>query len=197
MITIGLTGGIGTGKSTVSDFLHKKGYYIIDADKIAHQITEKGTETLKELVNYFGPEILLDTGELDRRALAQIAFSNEEKLFALETLTTDVVVEKIRKEIISLRQSQKYNVIFVDAPLLFETGLNSYCDEVWLIDADLETRIKRVMERDGLSRQEVISRIRNQMSSTDKAKLSTLIIDNSKGKDELFNSIEKLLGEYV
>lgn len=197
MKVIGLTGGIGAGKSTVTDFLKQKGYTVIDADAIAHQITEKGTDTLKEIALHFGPDILREDGSLDRKKLAAIVFSDQEKKTQLEQITTVEVVNIIKKRLDYLREQGKYDIIFVDAPLLFETGADKLTDYVWLVDANLETRISRVMERDRASREAVRHRIENQMGSEEKKKLSQEIIDNSKGKEELYQQVERLLMRYV
>lgn len=197
MKVIGLTGGIGAGKSTVTDFLKQKGYTVIDADAIAHQITEKGTDTLKEIALHFGPDILREDCSLDRKKLAAIVFSDQEKKTQLEQITTVEVVNIIKKRLDYLREQGKYDIIFVDAPLLFETGADKLTDYVWLVDANLETRISRVMERDRASREAVRHRIENQMGSEEKKKLSQEIIDNSKGKEELYQQVERLLMRYV
>lgn len=197
MKVIGLTGGIGAGKSTVTDFLKQKGYTVIDADAIAHQITEKGTDTLKEIALHFGPDILREDGSLDRKKLAAIVFSDQGKKTQLEQLTTVEVVNIIKKRLDDLREEEKYDIIFVDAPLLFETGADKLTDLVWLVDANLEARISRVMERDRASREAVRHRIENQMGSEEKKKLSQEIIDNSKGKEELYQQVERLLMRYV
>lgn len=197
MKVIGLTGGIGAGKSTVSEYLRKQGYVIIDADAIAHQITEKGTETLKKLVQCFGENILFADGSLNRKKLAAIVFQDSAMKAQLERLTTDEVVRIIKNQVDALRKEEKYGIIFVDAPLLFETGADRLTDLVWLVTADLEVRIARVMDRDQVTRDEVLHRIQNQMDSDAKAKLSQEVIDNSKGKEELYHQIEYLLMRYV
>lgn len=197
MKVIGLTGGIGAGKSTVSEYLRKQGYVIIDADAIAHQITEKGTETLKKLVQCFGENILFADGSLNRKKLAAIVFQDSAMKAQLERLTTDEVVRIIKNQVDALRKEEKYGIIFVDAPLLFETGADRLTDLVWLVTADLEVRVARVMDRDQVTRDEVLHRIQNQMDSDAKAKLSQEVIDNSKGKEELYHQIEYLLMRYV
>ncbi len=197
MKVIGLTGGIGAGKSTVTDLLRTRGYVVIDADAIARQITEKGTAALKKIVHCFGTVVLHEDGSLNRRKLGTIVFSDEEKKGQLEQITTTEVVNIIKQQIDDLRAEGKYDIIFVDAPLLFETGADKLTDFVWLIDADTEIRIARVMDRDGVSRKEVAARIQNQMGSEEKRKLAQEVIDNSKGKEELYRQIEYLLKKYV
>ena len=197
MKVIGLTGGIGAGKSTVTNYLRKQGYLVIDADAIAHQITEKGSPALKKITLCFGAEVLYEDGSLNRKKLAAFVFSDEEKKRQLEQLTTVEVVYIIKTQLEDLRKKGKQDIVFVDAPLLFETGADKLTDMVWLVDADMEARISRVMDRDGTSREAVVSRVQNQMDSSEKKKLSAEIIDNSKGKEELYQQIEYLLMRYV
>ena len=197
MKVIGLTGGIGAGKSTVTNYLRKQGYLVIDADAIAHPITEKGSPALKKNALCFGAEVLYEDGSLNRKKLAAFVFSDEEKKRQLEQLTTVEVVYIIKTQLEDLRKKGKQDIVFVDAPLLFETGADKLTDMVWLVDADMEARISRVMDRDGTSREAVVSRVQNQMDSSEKKKLSAEIIDNSKGKEELYQQIEYLLMRYV
>ena len=197
MKVIGLTGGIGAGKSTVTNYLRKQGYLVIDADAIAHQITEKGSPALKKIALCFGAEVLYEDGSLNRKKLAAFVFSDEEKKRQLEQLTTVEVVYIIKTQLEDLRKKGKQDIVFVDAPLLFETGADKLTDMVWLVDADMEARISRVMDRDGTSRAAVVSRVQNLMDSSEKKKLSAEIIDNSKGKEELYQQIEYLLMRYV
>lgn len=197
MKVIGLTGGIGSGKSTVSSYLQSKGYYIIDADKMAHEMTVKGSSCLESLVKEFGPSILTEDGELNRKKLGAIVFADQEKKLRLEELTTKVIVKTIEKEVFDLRREEKYDIIFLDVPLLFETGLDRICDGVALVTADEEVRVERVVKRDGTTPEQVRLRIRNQMGTEEKIRRSTNIIDNSKGKEELHQNIEQLLAEYA
>lgn len=197
MKVIGLTGGIGAGKSTVTDHLRGRGYIVIDADAIARQITEKDAAALEKIVHCFGKAVLLEDGSLNRRKLGAIVFNDEEKKRQLEQITTVEVVNIIKKQIDDFRKEEKYDIIFVDAPLLFETGADKLTDLVWLVDADTKVRIKRVMDRDGISEKEVVDRIQNQMEGEEKRRLAQEIIDNSKGKEELYGQIEYLLMKYV
>ena len=167
MKVIGLTGGIGAGKSTVTNYLRKQGYLVIDADAIAHQITEKGSPALKKIALCFGAEVLYEDGSLNRKKLAAFVFSDEEKKRQLEQLTTVEVVYIIKTQLEDLRKKGKQDIVFVDAPLLFETGADKLTDMVWLVDADMEARISRVMDRDGTSREAVVSRVQNQMDSSE------------------------------
>lgn len=196
MKVIGLTGGIGAGKSTVSSLLRQKGCRIIDADQIAHDITAPGSPLLPKLAETFGAGVLRKDGSLDRKALAAEAFSSREKKEKLEALTTSQVVKIISRQLAQLREEGSERLVFVDAPLLFETGADALTDLVWLVDADLEIRIRRTMERDHAEREEVLRRIQNQMPDEEKRARADEIIDNSEGKDILYQRVEGLLKYY-
>ena len=193
MNVIGLTGGIGAGRSTVSDYLLDKGYIVIDADKIARSLTDKGSDTLQALTAAFGEEILFADGSLDRKKLAGIVFSDGEKRLILEELTTKEVVRIIEERLMQLQGEGYKGPVFVDAPLLFESGADRLTGAVWLVDADMDVRVARVMARDGISAEDVKRRIANQMDSEEKKARSTDIIDNSKGKELLYRQVERLL----
>lgn len=196
MKIIGLTGGIGAGKSTVSALLREKGLRVIDADRIAHEITEPGSPALKEIEETFGGEMILPDGSLDRKSLAAAVFSDEEQKALLESITTAQVIQIIREELEKLAAAGIEKRVFVDAPLLFETGADALTDTVWLVDADPELRIQRTMERDHASREEILRRIAGQMPDEEKRARAHEIIDNSKGKDALYRRVEGLLKEY-
>lgn len=197
MNVIGLTGGIGAGKSTVSDYLLDKGYIVIDADKIARALTDKGSDTLQALTAAFGEEILFADGSLDRKKLAGIVFSDGEKRLILEEITTKEVVRIIEERLMQLQGEGCKGPVFVDAPLLFESGADKLTGAVWLVDADLDVRVARVMARDSASAEDVKRRIANQMDSEEKKARSTDIIDNSKGKELLYRQVERLLEKYA
>lgn len=197
MKVIGLTGGIGSGKSTVSSYLTEKGFLIIDADKIAHDITKKGSPVLIQLAQAFGVDMLDDEGNLNRKKLAAVAFSSPEKKAILENLTTKEVVRMIAEQVAHLRNNREYDIIFVDAPLLFESGADKLTDLVWMVSADEDIRIARVMARDNISKGAVLQRIANQMSNDEKIRRSNELIDNSKGKEELYHQVDVLLKKYA
>lgn len=197
MKVIGLTGGIGAGKSTVSDFLRDRGYRILDADAIAHEITAKGSPVLRQIAENFGQDMILADGNLDRKKLAAAVFSDLQKKAKLEELTTKRVVQIIGETVEELRNSSSYDIIFIDAPLLFEAGVDAMTDFVWMVTADDEVRIARVMSRDQASRAEVLRRISNQMSTEEKIRRAQEVIDNSFGKEELYQQIERLLMKYA
>ncbi|MDI3518628.1 MAG: dephospho-CoA kinase [Caldanaerobacter sp.] len=178
MRVVGLTGGIGSGKSTVSGILAKLGAKIIDADLVSREIMEKGKEAYNEIVDCFGKEILDKEGNIDRKKLGSIVFSDKEKLKRLNEITHPKIIDKIKKMI--EEEKDKDKVIVIDAALLIETGLYKLVDEVWLVVVDIDTQIKRVMERDGFSYEEALKRIKSQMPLEEKIKYADFIINNSK-----------------
>ena len=178
MRVVGLTGGIGSGKSTVSGILAKLGAKIIDADLVSREIMEKGKEAYNEIVDCFGKEILDKEGNIDRKKLGSIVFSDKEKLKRLNEITHPKIIDKIKKMI--EEEKDKNKVIVIDAALLIETGLYKLVDEVWLVVVDIDTQIKRVMERDGFSCEEALKRIKSQMPLEEKIKYADFIINNSK-----------------
>ena len=190
MFIIGLTGGIGTGKSTVSSYLENKGCLILDADKISRQMTEKGQPALEDIGRIFGFHLINEDGNLDRQALGNIVFSNKEKLDILQSIITQKVVENINNRLIELKNDDTKGIVVIDAPLLFECGMEGLADENWLVSASLDVRLERVKKRDGLSENEILSRINNQMPQEDKEKLSQVILDNSTTLDELYRQID-------
>lgn len=192
-----MTGGIGSGKSTATNYIKELGFTVIDADKISHEMTLIGEPGYAGIVSYFGNKILNPDRSINRSLLGNIVFNNINELKVLESLITENVVkniiDKIDKYRISNGEKLQDNLLFIDAPLLFETGLNQYCDSVWIIDLSLELRIKRVMKRDNLTEKMVRQRIANQISDEKKKALADVIIDNSKDVSDLLNTVERLL----
>lgn len=197
MKTIGLTGGIGAGKSTVTEILIKEGYPVIDADRISRKITEKGSPVLEKIAGVFGNDMILPGGELDRKKLASLVFSDSEKRLRLEEITTKEVVRIISEKLDRMKSRGQTGPVFVDAPLLFESGADRLTDLVWTVDADISVRVERVCARDGATPQEVRDRIDAQMSSRRRAERSAEVIDNSKGKEELCRQVKELLKKYA
>ncbi len=194
MKTIGITGGIGSGKSTVSAYLVKSGYPVIDADHISRILTEKGNPVLNELAEEFGDDIIRDDGTLDRKRLAAIAFANRDCQQKLNT----IMHRRIKEKIFEARQKLKAAgepLIFLDAPLLIESGLDEICDSVWVICASEQKKTERVMLRDSASAEDVRQRIALQLSDEERLASSekTLRIDNNEDKEGLCRNIDELL----
>ncbi|MGN0659831.1 MAG: dephospho-CoA kinase [Emergencia sp.] len=197
MRVIGLTGGIGAGKSTVSDYLREKGYTVIDADRIAHEITEKGSPVLEQIRDVFGSCMFCPDGTLDRKRMASMVFSDDRAREKLEEITTKQVISISEERLQQYRLAGDRKVVFLDAPLLFETGADRLTDLVWLVTAELSVRVSRVMERDETDEASVLARISAQMDAGEKEARADEVIDNSKGKEELYQRVEGLLKEYA
>ncbi len=184
---IGLTGSIATGKSQSSKIFKKLGCYIIDADKLSRTLTTKDSKCLKEIVETFGTDILNYNGTLNRKKLGQIVFNDKQAKMDLERIIHPHIINKTNEII-----AKKYNKtnIIVDAPLLFEVGLDRVCDKVIVIYARYHIQITRFMKRDNLSKEEAIKRIALQMPIEDKMKLADITIDNSGTLLELKKNIK-------
>ena len=193
MRVIGLTGGTGSGKSTVSAYLKKRGCCIIDADEIARQLTSPGGEALDPIREKFGDSVFYDDGTLDRKKLGNIVFKDEGKLKILEEIPTKIVIRKITDKIHQMKESGYEGIVILDAPLLFEFGMEGLADENWLVICDRERRIKRLENRDGLSRREITDRMANQLSDEKKMDMADQSIDNSGSIDDLYCKIDQLI----
>lgn len=178
MEIIGITGNSGSGKSVVSEVISEKGGFIIDADKIAHDIILKGNVAYDEIIKGFGNDILNDDGQIDRKKLGNKVFNNKKSLELLNSITHKHIVEIIKKKIDEERNNS-HSCIIVDAPLLIETNLHTLCSKVWLVYADREKRIQRIIKRDGISRELAEARIKNQTPYDKLKKYAHIITDNS------------------
>lgn len=185
MKIIGLTGGSGSGKSTVTRLLDQlTKIYIIDADKIGHQIILKGKPAYYEIIKEFGKNILKEDGNINRKLLGKAVFSNPTALDLLNRITHPRIREEILEKITQIKLSScSYKYIIIDAALLIEVGLHEIVDEVWVVYADLENRIQRIMARDGLSKREAEDRIRVQMPWKEMKRYANRIIDNGQDKE--------------
>lgn len=173
---LGVTGGFGTGKSTVSRMFKELGAKIIDADKIAHRMLYSGTPAYKKIVSRFGKGILKKDGSIDRRILGEIAFAKKSRIRDLCRIVHPPVIAEIRKKI----KSSKCNVILIDAPLLIEAGLLKSVDMFIVVKADRKKQIERIEKRMKLSKKEILKRIDYQLELKDKIKMADHVIDNSK-----------------
>ncbi len=192
MKIIGVTGGIGSGKSTVSGALRDLGAAVVDADVLARSVTAVGGKAYEELVGYFGKDILSDKGEIDRAKLAQIAFHDKVKQHALNCITHKYIVEKIRDTVELLNHSGKWDIVVIDAPIPLEKGFLDLADEVWVVTAEQEKRIERVMARSGFTREDVIDRIHSQMREEEYLKLADEVLYNNGSLDELEQAVVRL-----
>ncbi|SHF12153.1 dephospho-CoA kinase [Thermoanaerobacter uzonensis DSM 18761] len=197
MQVIGLTGGIASGKSTVSKLLKKMGAMVIDADIVSREIMVKGTEAYNKIVEYFGKEILKEDGEIDRKKLGNIVFADRRKLKKLNEITHPIIIERIKEKIEEERKKNQQKAIVLDAALLIEMKLYKMVDEVWLVVVDSKTQIKRIMERDKLSYKDAINRIKSQMPLDEKMKYADFIINNSKDFKAMEKQVTLFWGRFV
>ena len=187
---IGLTGGIASGKSTASDYIRSKGYPVLDADTYAKKATAKGGPAYQGIIDHFGAELLQDDGEIDRRKLGAIVFNDDGERKVLNQLVHPEVRRMMDEDKERLAESGH---VFLDIPLLFENGLDRQCDITLTVYVDQETQIERLMERNGFSHSEALSRINSQMPLSEKRDRSDEVLDNSGSKNELYAQIEDFL----
>lgn len=187
---VGLTGGIGTGKSTVVNYLKQKGYFIIDADEIAREVVEIESEGLKAVVAAFGEGILNVDNSLNRKVLGEIVFKSKDKLQKLNQILHPLIRDRIKYYEV---QNSHLDVIFYDVPLLFETKQQPLYNEVLLIYASSEIALNRVIERDGISESLAKMKIHAQFSIDVKKSLADHIIENEVDLNELYNQTDHYL----
>ncbi|MDY4021737.1 dephospho-CoA kinase [Staphylococcus borealis] len=190
---IGLTGGIATGKSTVSELLTAYGFKVVDADIASRQAVAKGTKGLEQVRTAFGERAITDEGEMDRQYVGEIVFNHPEKRIELNDIVHPIVREIMEKE----KQNylnQGYDVI-MDIPLLFENELQDTVDEVWLVYTSESIQIDRLMDRNQLSLEDAKARVYSQISIDKKSRMADHVIDNLGDKLELKQNLEQLLTE--
>lgn len=198
MKVIGLTGTIGSGKSTVSKILYKEGAYIIDADKIAHKILEPQQKAYSEIINYFGDRIIEKNKRINRKLLADIVFNDKQKLQILNEITHKYIIENMITELKKISISNLYKCAVFDAPLLVDTVLCNYVDKIWLVTADENIRIERIIKRDTVTKEQALNRIKNQKTVEELKGYSDIVIDNSNiDIKSLENIVKKFLYEFL
>lgn len=191
MIVIGLTGGIGSGKSEVSRILIELGAEVIDADRVGHDAYRPNTETWQVVVKAFGDEIVQPDGEIDRRKLGSIVFSDPDEMTKLNGIMHPRMREMIRERLETLK-GQGTAVAVVEAAILIEADWTPLVDEVWVIDATEETVVERVGRRNNLSEEEIRRRIKSQMTREERAGHATVVVHNDEGIDQLQRHINEL-----
>ena len=208
MIVLGITGGIGSGKTTAAEHLRSLGFACVDADQIGRELTADGSPLLEILDREFGPDgkygrgtaILIedcsdDIKVLDRKALASVVFSDEKARARFDEIIHSRMLRIIREQIEELRKKEDIRGILLDAPLMYEAGCDTMCDRVILVTAPVELRIERVMKRDGTTREDVVSRIKSQMSDEEKARLADFVVENSGDTNELCSKLDEIVEE--
>lgn len=193
-MVIGITGGIGAGKSTVLNLLKNKyGYYIFEADQVAHELMKPGQRVYEEIVEEFGKEILDINHNIDRKMMAKLVFSNEGKLEKLNSIVHPAVIEELKRRMMELKKHQGIDHFVIEAALLIESGCNRICDTVWYIYADENVRIKRLIQNRNMTEEQIRAVMKNQLNQNLFSKGTQYQIDNSYSLEDTDRQIEKLL----
>jgi len=192
MFVLGLTGGIASGKSSISAMLKEMGFPIVDADEIARRVVEKGSPVLERIKEEFGEGVLNADGTLNRKALGQLVFNSSKKLELLNSITHPAIIEEIRRDIDAL-SAKGERLCVLDVPLLIESGINNMADAVLLVYVDEKTQLYRLMNRDHISEELALKKISSQMSFEEKKKYADYIIDNSGSLDCTKAQLEKII----
>lgn len=188
---IGITGGIASGKSTVTNYLRQKGYQVIDADQVVHELQAKGGKLYQALVSWLGSAILNEAGELDRPKLSQLIFCSQENLAKSSRLQNDIIRQELANRRDQLAKIEE--TFFMDIPLLFEQDYADWFDEVWLVDVSKGTQLERLMARNNLSQEEAQQRIAAQLSLADKRQRAEIVIDNNGALSDTLKQVQALL----
>ena len=183
---IGLTGGIASGKSTVSKYLAEKGFKVYDADRIAKDISEKKS-VQKEIILTFGDKILDKNGNIDRKKLKEIVFEDKEKLKQLNAIIHPKVIDFYEK----LKEKNTGEIIVFDVPLLFESGIDKFCNKILVVISDYEIQLNRIIERDKIDRELAEKIIKSQLSNEKRIKKADVVIENNSSLEELYEKVER------
>ena len=183
---VGLTGGIASGKSTVSKYLAEKGFKVYDADKIAKDISEKKL-VQEEIILNFGDKILTEDGKVDRKKLKEIVFADKDKLKKLNAIIHPKVIDFYRE----LKEKNTDETIIFDVPLLFESGIDKFCDKILVVISDYEIQLNRIIERDKINRELAEKIIKSQLSNEERIKKADVVIENNSNLEDLFKKVER------
>ncbi|MCM1557239.1 MAG: dephospho-CoA kinase [Anaeroplasma bactoclasticum] len=190
---VGITGGIASGKSTVCQYLISLGYVVIDSDTISKDLSQKGRPIYQAIFETFGPSYFLPNLELDRKKLGRHIYENPEAREKLNAITHPLIVEEMK----NLIQKTEENLIFLDIPLLFEAKLSYLCDTIVCVYVDQETQLKRLMNRDGISKEYALTKIASQMSLEEKRTQSDYVIESKEFFKETQINIRKILKQII
>jgi dephospho-CoA kinase len=195
MKVVGITGGIGSGKSTAARILGELGAYVIDADKVGHDVYRPGTEGWQRVVDHFGREIVAGDGTIDRKRLGAIVFADRSELGRLNLLLHPLIGAEIRRLIESKRADGWTAPIVVEAAILVEASWQAIFDEVWVVTACRESVMERLAAQRGLDRAATQTRIDAQLSDEERCRHATVVIRNTGAVDELRDQLERLWDE--
>lgn len=191
MFIVGVTGGIGSGKSTVCRILNECGAAVVDADKISHSIMNKGTLAYNECIEFFGADILDSRNEIDRKRLAETVFNDKTKLKALNRITHKYIFAEMKNQI-QISENSHTAMTVLDVPLLFDSDFPIKCDVTVGVAADEKIRIVRASKRDGAATEEIRKRIQNQIPDSEYYRLADFVIENNGSEEELTQRVREL-----
>lgn len=192
---IGLTGSIASGKSTVANMLKEYGFPIVDADLVARQVVEPGSETLQKIADVFGPEVITPEGAMDRAKVGSIIFHDESKRKVLN----DIIHPAIRAEMLRQRDEHVANgakTVIMDIPLLFESKLQHYVEKILVVSVNEETQLKRLIERNQLNEEDAKARISSQLPLSIKEQGADAVINNNGSIEETRQQLEDILNKW-
>lgn len=195
MILVGLTGGLATGKSAVARLFQDCGAVVLDADVLARQLVEPGKPAWRDIVRAFGKQVLSPDRSLDRHALAKIVFRNRAKLKKLNAIVHPRVAREQTRLTREIARKAPDAVILYDAPVLIEAGAHKRMDKIVVVSADQETQIKRLRNRNHLSRTEALRRIQSQLPLAQKVKLADYVIDGTLSFEQTKNEVQRIYDE--
>lgn len=192
MLIVALTGGIATGKSVVAKVLSQKGCFVQNADLIAHQLLSPGGQVWSQLVNHFGKSILKEDSSVDRQKLAEIIFSNNDERTYLNHLTHPKILEKVRQTIDQLKKNGSHDIYVTEAALVIESGYYEFYDRIILTHCSPDIQLERLRQRDGITKEQALKKIRSQMPDEKKFPLVHYLIDTSGSLAETIEQTEQV-----
>jgi dephospho-CoA kinase len=193
MLVVGLTGGIATGKSTVAQMFKRCGSIIIDADQLARDVVRPGKPAWREIVKTFGKGVLNRNRSINRHVLADIVFHNRRKLRTLEHIIHPRVAREQQRLALRIAKRSPHALVIYEVPLLFESGADKRVDTIVVVTADRETQIARLKQRNGLSRNEALRRIRSQMPLARKVRRADVVLDGTRDRGHVKREVRKLV----
>lgn len=196
-MNVGLTGGIACGKSTVAQMFARRGGYLIDFDTLAHEIQEPPKPAWRDVVDFFGPDILQPDRRIDRNKLAAVVFNHPEKLQTLNEIVHPRVYGEWRERLAKIESQNPRAIVFADVPLLFEGRMQSLFDLTVLVVIDPEEQIVRLMSRNAISREDAYRRLSSQMPIRDKIPLADIVIDNQCSVSETERKVADVWGKLL
>ena len=197
MLKVGLTGGIGSGKSTASKFFEKLGAFILDADKEAKNLLEKNEIVQHEVISEFGTDIINTTGKVDKNKLARVAFQDVDHQRRLNSVVHPYIYDLIDKTFDKVLNDGKYAVFIIDAAMIYESGYDIHLDYIIVITAQLKNRMERALSRKTLTREEILKRIEFQWPEEEKVGMGDFVIHNDGSEKELNDNIKSIIKKLI